>query len=495
MRGALVTALLPPRVLGPAASRAHDSLAPLGASHNWLPEEEWVGRHWIPFDEQALKAELGLQRRDLHAYLYNDHHTLADLARARGLEPQALADRLVAPWQGITDAHRAVLRERTLRILTQGHLAQHMFFHVFHGAALHRLDRAARDGRDVLSAPSRGRSSSYAEIARAAASAAERLTTGIAALFEIDRRDGVERLEAWPAEAERILARRSAWLDCWLAHRRRGDDPANPYGKNRFLHGVHAGGLARDRRGAARRRPARRPVPPRPAHVLLADPTEVVIPARSVSLGRARDRASPAPPHRARRSPARRSGAAASIYPNLDAAPPADVADARRLWERSKRLATRRSRPSRPPAPSATRATSARPPAQALLLPPAQHQAARGRSRARPAAPRGRRLLVRPAAADGAGRLHVPRPRGQGAGLRPLGAAVALALRRLVGRHAHVVHEDLRSGIARRPPRPEFATAFNRDFGDPTPDSASGCQPKGHGEHDGTITLSRAPWR
>ena len=44
---------------------------------------------------------------------------------------------------------------------------------------------------------------------------------------------------------------------------------------------------------------------------------------------------------------------------------------------------------------------------------------------------------------------------------------------------------DLRSGIARKPPRPEFATAFNRDFGDPTPDSASGCQPKGHGDHDG----------
>ena len=44
--------------------------------------------------------------------------------------------------------------------------------------------------------------------------------------------------------------------------------------------------------------------------------------------------------------------------------------------------------------------------------------------------------------------------------------------------------DDLRSGIARKPPRPEFATAFKRDFGDPTPDSASGCQPKGHGDHD-----------
>jgi len=37
---------------------------------------------------------------------------------------------------------------------------------------------------------------------------------------------------------------------------------------------------------------------------------------------------------------------------------------------------------------------------------------------------------------------------------------------------------DLRSGLARLAPRPELATTFKRDFGDPTPDSAAGCQPK-----------------
>ena len=103
MRRALAIALLTV-VLAPAGAGAHDSLAPPGASHNWLPVEEWVGRHWIPFDEQALKAELGLTRRDLHAYLYNDHRVLAALTD----DPQALADRLVAPWQGISDTHRAV---------------------------------------------------------------------------------------------------------------------------------------------------------------------------------------------------------------------------------------------------------------------------------------------------------------------------------------------------------------------------------------------------
>jgi hypothetical protein len=37
---------------------------------------------------------------------------------------------------------------------------------------------------------------------------------------------------------------------------------------------------------------------------------------------------------------------------------------------------------------------------------------------------------------------------------------------------------DLRSGFARLAPRPELATTFERDFGDPTPDSAAGCGPQ-----------------
>ena len=37
---------------------------------------------------------------------------------------------------------------------------------------------------------------------------------------------------------------------------------------------------------------------------------------------------------------------------------------------------------------------------------------------------------------------------------------------------------DLRSSYAERAPRPELGQAFSRDFGDPTPDSAAGCQPR-----------------
>ena len=93
--------------------------------------------HWLPFDERALTARLALRTGDLEAYLYNDHRALADLARARGLDVARLRDELVAPWRPLADDQRyELLRGRTERILTQPHLAQHVFFHVFHDTAV-----------------------------------------------------------------------------------------------------------------------------------------------------------------------------------------------------------------------------------------------------------------------------------------------------------------------------------------------------------------------
>src|SRR5215210_725563 len=87
----------------PPPGGAHDSLAPPGARHTWLPEEDWVAFHWNPFDEQVLKRALGLRGRELEAYLYDDHRTLAELATRRGIDVERLADDLVAPWPAQTD--------------------------------------------------------------------------------------------------------------------------------------------------------------------------------------------------------------------------------------------------------------------------------------------------------------------------------------------------------------------------------------------------------
>ena len=275
------------------------------------------------------------------------------------------------------------------------------------------------------------------EIARARRRLGRAPGDGMQALFELDRREGVERLEAWPSEADRILARRSAWLDCWLRARR----PAT----------TRPTRTARTASCTAPTRWAGPPPPPSAAPTTCASTASgAPCPSPAGPSHRGGHRESrPARPRRARaRPPRHRARADAADL----AAAAVDLPQPRR------RAAAGRGR--RAPAVGALQAPRRDPlqdrqghpraglqgprrrdqAPEAVLLPPAQHQAARGRPRTGPALPRGRRLLVRPAAPAAAGRVHVPRARGQGARVRPLRAAVALALRRLVGRHAHVVH-------------------------------------------------------
>jgi Tol biopolymer transport system component len=115
-----------------------DSEAPPGAPPHWLPGEPWVMQHWLPYDERRLYALLEVDRGVIWRWLRDDTRSLADLARLRGWQPEALATALVAPWRGkLRDPQRlATLEKRALRTLTQGHLAQHIFFHSLHQEAL-----------------------------------------------------------------------------------------------------------------------------------------------------------------------------------------------------------------------------------------------------------------------------------------------------------------------------------------------------------------------
>ena len=119
-------------------TKSLDSDAPAGAPPHWLPNENWVMQHWLPYDETRLYALLGIDRGDVWRWLRDDTRTLADLARLHGWEPAALARELVAPWRGhLREPKRlAVLESRALRTLTQGHLSQHMFFHSLHQNAI-----------------------------------------------------------------------------------------------------------------------------------------------------------------------------------------------------------------------------------------------------------------------------------------------------------------------------------------------------------------------
>ena len=115
-----------------------DSLAPPHAPAHWLPPEAWVYNHWLPYDEGRLYRLLGITREDLWRQLRDDHRTLAQLAARHGWKsPHKLAAALVQPREGtVSRGWIRILRARAERTITQGHLAQHLFFHSLHQFAI-----------------------------------------------------------------------------------------------------------------------------------------------------------------------------------------------------------------------------------------------------------------------------------------------------------------------------------------------------------------------
>ncbi|MDX6707620.1 MAG: hypothetical protein QOI48_3466 [Solirubrobacteraceae bacterium] len=122
----------------PAPAAAQDSAAPDGADPSWLPNEEWVNMLWLPFDEQRLERVLGRTRGEIFRWTRIDaSNTLAQLGRRRGMSPDEVASRLVAPRKSKLSAstYREV-RAHAKRIVTQGHMAQHFLFHALHQTAI-----------------------------------------------------------------------------------------------------------------------------------------------------------------------------------------------------------------------------------------------------------------------------------------------------------------------------------------------------------------------
>jgi hypothetical protein len=118
--------------LPPKAGRAPDSHAPPGAPPHYIPDEPWVAYHWLPFDERRLYALLRTDREGLWRWLRDDTQTIEMLAHRRGVhDARRLAARLVATRK-VTAAKRRMLAARALRVLTQGHLSQHLIFHSLH---------------------------------------------------------------------------------------------------------------------------------------------------------------------------------------------------------------------------------------------------------------------------------------------------------------------------------------------------------------------------
>jgi hypothetical protein len=229
-------------LIAAAPAIGHDSLQPPGTPHGWLPDEEWVMQHWMPFDETRLYAALGIDNVALERWLRNDHHTIAELAvRKTGLQPDALADQLVDPWRAVVGPGRlAELRERTIRVLTQGHLAQHVLFHYFHGTGV----TGQTDFVFGFELPTfirlRSRGLTLVEIGQRGGRTAAEISHDLRDALEKGAALGVARHEQSPAQAEFMLHRRVALLPCFLRRPRANRDPANPYGEHNGGHGRHA---------------------------------------------------------------------------------------------------------------------------------------------------------------------------------------------------------------------------------------------------------------
>jgi hypothetical protein len=207
----------------PATSLARDSHAPPGAAPDWLPNEPWVMRHWLPYDEDALRAVLHLRDRAALQAIVSDTRTLSDAARAQHLDPKQVIDGLVAPWRGkVSPARYRLLRSRAEDTFTQPHLAVHMFFHPFHIDLLSRewprlfgvsvAQTYAEMARDGLS---------YLQVAQRHRGARVPLVAEMDRLFQRIARQGVARREMLPAEGQRVVTWQSQAVGSWLQYRSR----------------------------------------------------------------------------------------------------------------------------------------------------------------------------------------------------------------------------------------------------------------------------------
>jgi hypothetical protein len=228
-------------------SGAHDSKSPRGAHHHWLPNEPWSHKHWIPYDEATLYSVLGVDTPTLFKWLADDHHTIAQLARRRGVDPAGLAARLMNPRRAsLSAAQYRVLLERAERTITQGHLGQHVFFHVFHGTHLNghetghivHLFGVSRAEYNRL----RQKGLSPFKIARRNGRSEETVREHVIEALREESARGVRERATTQAQGDRMLARQLRVVECWLTSPLAKNDPNNPFGDTWGWHGPHARG-------------------------------------------------------------------------------------------------------------------------------------------------------------------------------------------------------------------------------------------------------------
>jgi hypothetical protein len=203
---------------GSILAHAQDSDAPAGAHDRWLPCESWVMFHWLPFNEQKFFDETGITRYQLKKYLYaSDNNKIGDLVRKRHKDPDAIIAKLMKRWDGkVSDKQFAELTRRANALMTQSHLSQHVFFHLFHDPAV------ALNSRWIFNvAPGdymMARMSGFPPkaIARHGHVPVKQAVRRALVILRREQERGIRKHQTTRAEARLFLHRQRAWTNGWL---------------------------------------------------------------------------------------------------------------------------------------------------------------------------------------------------------------------------------------------------------------------------------------
>ena len=210
-----------------------DSEAPVTAPAHWLPPEDWVYNHWLPYDEGRLYRLLGVTRGGIWRQLRDDRHNLAELAARHGWpDPSRLAAELVAPRAGdVSAATFATLRSRALRTITQGHLSQHLLFHSLHQFAIPSEAPSIFGVSDADFRALRRAEQSPLEIGRLHGRSPSRIERLSAAVLRERVDFGVDSGAMSARQGRLLLRRQVSQLPRWLAQVRYNGPPPTHLGK------------------------------------------------------------------------------------------------------------------------------------------------------------------------------------------------------------------------------------------------------------------------
>jgi hypothetical protein len=223
-------------LLGGSPAVAHDAPMSPGLRHGLLPNERWVMQHWSPLDEQTLAHALCLSLPQVEAFLYNDHHTLAQLAIARGLDFETLVGTLAAWTANVPAADREVIEQRIRLMLVSGHLAQHVLFHVFHGEDLSPAVKAAAELPAPRFATLRNDRWSYRRLILHAGGNPAAMMDRLATQIRHRQQTGRDSAQTPQRQGNRLVARQLRRLPCWFGRAAQPLDPAAPYDRDYTKH-------------------------------------------------------------------------------------------------------------------------------------------------------------------------------------------------------------------------------------------------------------------